>query len=82
MSNRTERRAAEHASRKLAYKQLRQEQSQPAISELQLTANHANAQLSRGPVTPEGKAKSSKNALKHALTGATVLLPSDDAEQY
>jgi len=82
MSNRTERRAAEHASRKLAYKQLRQEQSQPAISEIQLAANQANAQLSCGPATPEGKAKSSKNALKHALTGATVLLPTDDAEQY
>jgi len=87
MSNRTERRAAEHASRKLAYKQLRQEQSheqlQPhAISEIQLAANRANAQLSCGPVTPEGKAKSSKNALTHALTGATVLLPSEDATEY
>lgn len=35
-----------------------------------------------GPRTPEGKAKSSLNAVKTALTGGTVLLPSDDAALY
>jgi hypothetical protein len=45
-------------------------------------ANRANAQLSTGPRTPEGKAKSSLNALKSALTGRTVLLPSEDAALY
>jgi hypothetical protein len=48
----------------------------------QLAANHANAQLSTGPATSDGKAKSSLNALKTALTGQTVLLPSDDAVAY
>lgn len=52
------------------------------VSEAQLAANRANAQLSSGPATPEGKAKSSQNALKHGLTGATVLLPTDDAAEY
>jgi hypothetical protein len=52
------------------------------ISEAQLQANRANAQLSRGPLTPEGKAKSSHNALKTGLTGSTVLLPTDDPDHY
>ncbi|MBV9034075.1 MAG: hypothetical protein JO182_06240 [Acidobacteriaceae bacterium] len=51
-------------------------------SERRLAANRANAQLSTGPTTPEGKAKSSLNAVKTGLTGRTVLLPSEDAEAY
>lgn len=51
-------------------------------SENQIAANQANAQLSTGPVTTEGKSRVSKNALKTGLTGHTVLLPTDDAEQY
>jgi len=51
-------------------------------SERRLAANRANAQLSTGPQTPEGKAKSSLNAVKTGLTGHTVLLPSEDAEAY
>jgi len=47
-----------------------------------LAANRANAQLSTGPTTPEGKAKSSLNAVKTGLTGRTVLLPNEDAEAY
>jgi hypothetical protein len=48
----------------------------------QITANQANAQLSTGPTSIEGKAISSRNALKTGLTGHTVLLPGDDAELY
>jgi hypothetical protein len=48
----------------------------------QRAANHANAQLSTGPTTNDGKAKSSLNAVKTALTGQTVLLPTDDAVAY
>jgi hypothetical protein len=51
-------------------------------SPAQITANQANAQLSTGATTIEGKAKSSMNALKTGLTGHTVLLPGDDAELY
>jgi hypothetical protein len=51
-------------------------------SERRLAANRANAQLSTGPTTSAGKAKSSLNAVKTALTGRTVLLPSEDAEAY
>ncbi len=52
------------------------------ISAPQLAANRANSQLSTGPRTPEGRAKSSMNAVKTALTGRTVLLPTDDAAAY
>jgi hypothetical protein len=48
----------------------------------QVAANQANAQLSTGPRTEEGKKRSSLNALKSGLTGRTVLLPSEDAEAY
>jgi hypothetical protein len=51
-------------------------------TQAQMAANRANSQLSTGPVTPEGKAKSSLNAVKSALTGRTVLLPAEDAAAY
>ena len=51
-------------------------------SENQLKANRENATKSTGPRTEEGKAKSSLNGLKNALTGRTVLLPDDDVEVY
>ncbi|HLH04775.1 MAG TPA: hypothetical protein VKX25_18555 [Bryobacteraceae bacterium] len=51
-------------------------------TEAQLIANRANSQLSTGPKTAEGKATVSHNAVKNALTGATVLLPTDDAALY
>ncbi len=53
-----------------------------SLSPAQLAANRANAQLSSGPSSPEGKATSSLNAVKTALTGRTVLLPTDDAPAY
>jgi hypothetical protein len=52
------------------------------ISPAQLAANRANALLSTGPRTAAGLAKSSQNAVKSALTGRTVLLPTDDVEEY
>lgn len=51
-------------------------------SAAQRAANQANAQHSTGPTSPAGKSKSSLNAVKTALTGRTVLLPTDDAEAY
>jgi hypothetical protein len=51
-------------------------------SEAQLAANRANAQLSTGPITEAGKAKSSHNAVKTGLTGRTILLPTDDGDVY
>ena len=60
--------------------------AEPAIanpaSAARLLANRANAQRSTGPTTSQGKAISSLNAVKTALTGRIVLLPTDDVERY
>ena len=39
-------------------------------SQAQIAANRANAQLSTGPRTEEGKAASSRNAYRHGLFAA------------
>lgn len=51
------------------------------ISERKLAANRANARLSTGPRTPEGKARSSRNALKHALLSSQILLDDENANE-
>ena len=51
-------------------------------SAAQTTANRANSQQSTGPKTEAGKAISSHNAVKSALTGQTILLPTDDVPAY
>ena len=88
MTPRSIRRAAERKAQKLARKAERislEAQTLPAeavLSEARLAANRANAHLSTGPTTPERKAKASLNAVKTALTGRTVLLPTDDVAEY
>jgi len=52
------------------------------ISDAKLAANRQNAQHSTGAKTQTGKDKSKMNALRNALTGQTVLLPTDDAIAY
>ena|SRR5579871_2808411 len=44
--------------------------------------NKANAQKSTGPRTDTGKQRSKFNALRHGLTGQTVVLPSEDHSAY
>jgi hypothetical protein len=41
-----------------------------------------NAHRATGPRTPEGKKRSSLNALRHGLTGHTIVLPSEDLAAY
>src|SRR6266545_3646920 len=45
-------------------------------------ANAANAQLSTGPATPEGKAISSQNAIKHGLTAKHVVVREDEIQDF
>ena len=42
----------------------------------------ANGAKSRGPATPEGRAKSSRNSLRHGLSAKSVLLPAESHEQF
>ena len=52
------------------------------LTDLQLIANRENAQHSTGPRTPEGKKRSSLNALRHGLTGQVVVMPYEDLQAY
>jgi hypothetical protein len=45
-------------------------------------ANAANAQLSTGPRTPEGKERSKRNSLRHGLATDAVLMPWEDKAAY
>ena len=49
-----------------------------ARSPAQIEASRRNGARSRGPVTPEGKAKASRNALKHGLTAMEHLVLEDE----
>ena len=44
--------------------------------------NRANAQRSTGPRTDAGKQRSKLNALRHGLTGHTIVLPTEDHPAY
>ncbi len=50
-------------------------------SEARINASRANGKLSRGPVTPEGKAISSKNRVDHGLFINSSVLPGEDRKE-
>ncbi len=56
--------------------------SSKMLSSDQLAANRANAQLSTGPRTEAGKAKSARNAVRTGLTGRSILLSNTEADAY
>ena len=51
-------------------------------SQAQMASNRKNARLSTGPRTPEGKAVSSQNALRHGALSTQVILPDEDPEAF
>lgn len=51
-------------------------------TEKQQQANLANAQLSTGPRTEEGKARAKMNALRHGLTGQFCVMSEADRRAY
>jgi hypothetical protein len=48
----------------------------------QTEANQRNASRSTGPRSPQGKANSRLNAIKHGLRAEQVVLPTEDADEF
>src|SRR5476651_2591364 len=51
-------------------------------SEKQTSANRRNAAKSTGPISPNGKLQSRRNALRHGLTAVTVVPAMEDTEEF
>ena len=51
-------------------------------TEKQINASRENAKKSTGPRTTEGKANSSKNALKHGLMAQDAVIPGEDPAEF
>ncbi|HEY7088702.1 MAG TPA: hypothetical protein VH518_11475 [Tepidisphaeraceae bacterium] len=52
------------------------------VSDRLIESNRRNAQKSTGPRTAEGKAASSRNAVKHGIFADHMLIPGEDDEQF
>jgi hypothetical protein len=51
-------------------------------SEKQSAASRANGAKSKGPATPEGRARASRNSLRHGLSSENVVLPHEDRAHF
>lgn len=80
MTARQQRRAEQRKAVKLARKA--ENNSAPTVSEAQLQANRANAQLSTGPRTEAGKEAICCNNLRHGLAGAFHILPWENEDDF
>ncbi len=54
--------------------------SQPSAA--QIEANRQNAKKSTGPKTPQGKARSSQNAIKHGLHSRILVMPDESQADF
>jgi hypothetical protein len=89
MTPRQQRRLEQKLARKAVKKEQNRASQQPEvlppphpISQAKLFANRANAQLSTGAVTPEGKAIVCQNATRHGLTGTFQVLPNESQADF
>ncbi len=48
----------------------------------QITASRANGARSRGPKTPEGKARSARNSTHHGLLARVLLLEGESRDRF
>jgi len=51
-------------------------------SPAQIIANRANALLSTGPATPEGKSAVRHNAIKYGIHAKSLIIPGEDPEEF
>ena len=51
-------------------------------TQAQIDANRSNAKKSTGPRTPEGKARSRENALRHGLCALPLLMDCEDEDEF
>ena len=54
----------------------------PTTSQKQIDANRENSRKSTGSITPDGKAKSSKNSYKHGFCALVVPIPDEDPAAF
>jgi hypothetical protein len=52
------------------------------ISEKQAEASRANGKNSHGPVTPEGKLRSSRNSTRHGLLTRVIVLEGESRDRF
>jgi hypothetical protein len=51
-------------------------------TEKQRAASRANGARSRGPVTPDGKDRASRNSIRHGLLARAILLEGESRERF